>query len=91
MMSDVPTYRLGTCKHCRLPIAEVRDSDSGEAEWYTHGGDFGCEDSPLTHLSPRGSHEPEPRPAIVAIVLPFDPCPTQDDPSDPFSLPENIP
>ncbi len=58
MSRDIPTFRISTCEHCNRPIAEIRDPHSGATDWYSHGGDFGCDMSPDCTDDAVGGHEP---------------------------------
>lgn len=58
MLDDIPTGKLSICKFCRQPIAEIKDPYSGVLDWYSHGGDYGCDSSPDTNEEGVGSHKP---------------------------------
>ena len=58
MKDDIPTGRIATCANCGQPIAEIRDPYSGVLDWYSNGGDFGCDRSPDSTDDGCGAHVP---------------------------------
>lgn len=98
MSHDIPTFRIGTCAHCGEAIAEIRDLHSNARDWYSHGGDFGCDMSPDCNDAYVGSHEPRLTLAMFdddddqRVLLPRRrkqrPSGSQPEPADPFSLPD---
>lgn len=94
MSHDIPTGRIGTCEHCGKAIAEIRDPHSNARDWYSHGGDFGCDMSPDCTDEAVGGHEPRLTRDMYCEqpVRARPPTPTLGalDPADPFSLPEGI-